>query len=691
MTPDYPERRNDDRNGSHGPSKKPYGKGNGGSRYGGNKGYGPKDGKKNYRPRDGGYRPRDGNRRSDDRGERHDYKSKGDRRDYKPHDGDRKPYGERRDDRGYGGRSYGDRKPRDNHSDSKDGERREYRPRDDRRDYKPRDGDRKPYGDHRDSERREYRPRDGDRKPYGNHRSDDRGDRREHRPRDDRRDFKPRDGDRRGDRKDFKSRDRGYRDDRRRDRDESERPVEENESRLTIPSTPQKILFKGIDCEINGRADLAMILYLNGAAQMSGGCESNMERMLREMGPSEFKTVRGRLAKNCSDDLMVFFDYLCIDVDEDSDRTFLNEMAESGNLYAIYCKIRLGDVEGEDPMVDTFAAGIIDHEDMVEDGLKLIARKKKSVKAADYLKKNEDRKKLRQSIRSTFVKAMKDDQDSVKRLAKLAEIFPEAEFLQGYIPAYREGTGEGYLKDGMSTFAPTIISMCSEFGINDTAFGKFLAAKKMQVNDEDWVQSMVNAVKAGSDEAMVELMPIQNRRDVKKSLASVYLANGDVEKLVQSYDGEDATYLFEYCNWETDKWLEVGRIMGGVREIDWLKKGWLRNIDGCVDALKALASDETRHCKQLVYTLHDVGAELEAAKLYIEMGDNPTLPTVKWLGKVCEDEAAKQFLHDHFEAAGDLATFESIFVDDGYVRGKKGRPSARSGGFKGNKGGRGRR
>ena len=73
--------------------------------------------------------------------------------------------------------------------------------------------------------------------------------------------------------------DRRPRDDRRKPEGIPEhKPRDAPEPSLTIPSTPQRILFKGVDCEVNGRTDLAMILYLHGAAMLSKGCENNMPR-----------------------------------------------------------------------------------------------------------------------------------------------------------------------------------------------------------------------------------------------------------------------------------------------------------------------------------------------------------------------------------------------------------------------------
>ena len=103
-------------------------------------------------------------------------------------------------------------------------------------------------------------------------------------------------------------------------------PKEQN---LTIPSTPQRILFKGVDCEVNGRKDLAMVLYLHGAAQMSLGCENNMLRILREAGPKEFRTIRGRVAGSCPEDAMIAFDYLCATLDDGYDTGLIDTAADA--------------------------------------------------------------------------------------------------------------------------------------------------------------------------------------------------------------------------------------------------------------------------------------------------------------------------------------------------------------------------
>lgn len=527
--------------------------------------------------------------------------------------------------------------------------------------YRPRNRD-------GDGERSDRRTRDG--KGRGNGSRDrgydgSKGGKREYRPREDRgprhdREFKPRE-----------------------DGVEEKKEVHQ-EQKLTIPSTPQRILFKGVDCEINGRTDLAMVLYLHGAAMMSKGCENNALKMLREMGPNEFKTVRGRVSKMCSDDAMIEYDYLCWTIDNGYNRSLVDSAAADGNPLAIYCRIRQEEIEGDDECIDVFASAIDSHPEMVEDGLKLLKRKKDSVKAEEYLLKNEERKKLRQSIRSIFVKARKGDRGSAHKLEELSETFPEAGFLSGYLDA---GDGaEEYLRRGYKgDLRDIIVNMESEFGMQDTPFGMFLKAKKLQRNEEEWIPLMIEAAKAGSDEAMDELKPVQNRKDVRKSFSSIYLANGDVAKLVESYDGADTYWLDKYCEGDIDRIAEVGRTMGGAREIDWLKKNYRDGIEGCRNILIDMASIEDRQCKQLVYALHDVGADVSAAKLYFEMFGDPTLPAVKWLAKVCQDEAAKEYVRSQFESMGDLATFDSIFVDDGYFdkgqrRGPGGRPGGRNGG-----------
>ena len=561
--------------------------------------------------------------------------------------------------------------------------RKEYRKSGDDRRAPYRRDDRRGRGpggrDRRDGDRRDRRPGTADRR-HGDGRGDRGGPRRDFKDKPRGRDSKDRPrgkdfGDRRRDR-DFRddrdNRDRrAPRDDHKRESPAENRPPEKHETVLTIPSTPQRILFKGVDCEVNGRRDLAMVLYLHGAAMMSRGCENNALRMLREMGSGEFSTVRGRVAKSCPEDAMIAFDYLCATLDGNYDRSALDAAAEAGNHLAIYFKIRMEEIEGDDPLIDVFASG--PDEKMVEDGLKLLVRKKDSVRAEELLRELEHRRKLRQSIRTEFIRAVKDDRTARRRLEELSATFPEAKYLLGYLDT---SDREGYLRDGMSEHGDIILSMAHELGISDTPFGKYLSAMKLRSDGEEWIPAMISAAAAGSDEALTELGPVQTRRDVRKGLCSIYLTRGDMAGLIKCYDGEDMSYLERFCAGDPMRMIDVGRHMGGSREVDWLRKCCLDGSAECRDALVAIASVEDRRNKQLIYALHDVGADLDAAKLYFDMYGDPALPAVKWLAKVCEDEEAKEYIRSRFEGMGDLRTFDSIFVDDGYRKrdGKGRRP-----------------
>ena len=551
---------------------------------------------------------------------------------------------------------------RKEHRKSGDDRRAPYR-KDDRRERGPGGRGR------RDGDRGDRRPRTGDGR-HGEGRGDRGGPRRGFKDRSRGRDSKDRSrskgfGDRGRDRDSHDDRDRrdrrAPRDDRRRDGPVESKPTERQETVLTIPSTPQRILFKGVDCEVNGRRDLAMVLYLHGAAMMSRGCENNALRMLREMGPGEFSTVRGRVAKSCPEDAMIAFDYLCATLDGNYDRSTLDAAAEAGNHLAIYFKIRMEEIGGDDPRIDVFASG--PDEKMVEDGLKLLVRKKDSARAEELLKELEHRRKLRQSIRTEFIRAVKDDRTARRRLEELSATFPEAEYLLGYLDT---SDREEYLRNGMSEHGDIILSMAHELGISDTPFGKYLSAMKLRSDGEEWIPAMISAAAAGSDEALAELGPVQTRRDVRKGLCSIYLTRGDMAGLIKCYDGEDMSYLERFCAGDPMRMIDVGRHMGGSREVDWLRKCCLDGSAECRDALVAIASVEDRRNKQLIYALHDVGADLDAAKLYFDMYGDPALPAVKWLAKVCEDEEAKEYVRSRFEEMGDLRTFDSIFVDDGY-------------------------
>ncbi len=536
--------------------------------------------------------------------------------------------------------------------DSRSDDRRADRP------YRPRRDDRPGSRDGRGRNDRDGRPHGGNgRGGHGKGRDGGRSDR-PYRPRD------GKGGDRRGDDR-RKGSERPGKDDRpgSRGEDRGKEAKPAKEFTLTIPSTPQKILFKGVDCEVNGRRDLAMYLYLHGAVQLSGGCENNALRMLREMGADQFPTARGRVAKSCPEDALVAFDYLCSTLDDGYDRTFLRSSAEKGSGLAIYSLIRLGEVEGDSPLIDRFAEGARDNERMVEEGLKLLVRKKDSVSAEEHLRSLDQMRRLRQSVRPTFVKAMKGDAQSAERLGELAATFPEAAMLRDYLSAPDR---EAFLRENMPAHRDTIVSMSSELGISDTPFGRYLSAKKLQADGGEWVLPMIRAFEAGSDDALDDLRPVQTRRDVRKALSEIYLARGDAAGLVRCYDGEDSAYLDRYCSGDPHRTLEVASIMGGSRDLDWLKKGYREGIPECRDAILAMAQE--RRGKQMVYALHDVGADLEAARMYFDMYGDPALPAVKWLSKVCEDEETREYVRSRFEEMGDMRTYESIFVDDGYHR-----------------------
>ena len=619
--------------------------------------------------------------------------------------------GERR----YGSRPHGDR--------DRNGRRPSYRGRNDR------DGSegRKPYGrdrpryEHRDSDR-PHRSDDGergDRPRYNNHRDSDRprrsddGERRE-RPRYERRDSdgerrshdrprygsrdSPRDGDRRG------RNDRNFGHDRpryeRRDSDRSERnnsfrePKEHTEEnarprdddrRIRYPSDPQKLLFRGVDYQANGRNDLALIMYLHGAVLMSKGCENNASIMLRDLGKENFTDKREQIADRCSEDALIEYDYICYTLNADYDRSFLESKYSDGNKHAIYCKIRLEEVEGEDPVIDTFVADCDDNDQKVIEGLKLLKRKKDSVKATENLARIDENKKLRQSIHTKFEHAMKGNVSCKKDLERLSSRFPEAAFFLEYMENRDRGTGLEWLKSKYENFKELMISEEYHLDIKDTPFGLFLRAKNLQAKKEDWIPQMVKAAKAGSDEALAELRPLMYRGDVKKSIAEVYLARKDLPGLLSMYkEGfEDTMYLEKYCQSDRSLILKVGEELGAwstEKEIDWYRVNARNGYTECRNELINRMHNKNYRSKALIYALHDVGADPEAARLYLEMEETgeDQIPALKWLRKVCDNEAAKDFLHDHYEEKDDLATFESIFVDDGYrkkgfSRGPKGK------------------
>jgi len=656
---------------------------------------------------DGGDRkPRDRKGRYGDKKSYGDGKPYGERKSYgdKPR-GDRKPYGDR--PRGEG-RSYGDRKPygeRKSYGDKPRGDRpqgdgesfgekKSYgdRPQGERRSYgdKPR-GDRKPYGDRPRGEGRSY----GDRKPYGERKSygdKPRGDRKPYgdRPQGERRSFgdRPR-GDRRGgrdygDRKPYGDRgeSRGY--------DRNDRNDDEPRKYL-LPTDPSRLLSRGIDCQIKGNNNLALIMFLHGSVMMSEGCENNAARILRDIGKDNYADTRSEIASNCSEDALIEFDYLCITSSKDYKRTAFDAAFDDKNIHAIYRKICMEEIEGDDPVIETFASAYQDNSDKVVKGLEILKRKKDSVSAENHLLRIEDNVKLRQSVFTIFNRSMNGDVKAAGELKAIAGKVPEAAFFSEFLDAKASGKEIEWLRSKYENYGDLIIMHQSKFKIENDPFGTFLKAKSLESKKEEWISTMIYAAKAGSPEAIDELTGKMFRNDVRKCLAGIYLADRDLQKLVFVYQSglEEMYYLDQYCGTDEQAILEVGRELGKQsfgKEIDWLKDHYDKGFMFCKDALVEKASDDLYHGKKLIYALHDVGEDMESAKLYLSMEGDPEIPSVKWLKKVCTSDEVTEFIKAHFEAKDDLATFESIFADDGYEH----RPKRSSGGF-GKKPYRGRR
>ncbi len=117
----------------------------------------------------------------------------------------------------------------------------------------------------------------------------------------------------------------------------------------------------------------------------------------------------------------------------------------------------------------------------------------------------------------------------------------------------------------------------------------------MQSAGDEWISVMIQAAAAGSSEAVEELRPVRSRKDVSRALSEAYLTHGDVKGLVKYYDGEDSRYLERYCCNNPGRTIEVSRILGSTRSIDWLKKRYLDGVRECRDELISLSSSE-RHC-----------------------------------------------------------------------------------------------
>ena len=576
-------------------------------------------------------------------------RSNGDRKPYRkdgkpgyskgPRDGDGKPY--KRD---------GDRKPY-----RKDGEKRPYDK--DRKPYS-KDGDRKSYS--KDGEKRPYR-RDGDRKPYD----------REKRP-----------YSKDGDRKSFQK------DDRRAERREP-RPADGNleKRRHPIPQDPQKLLYKGIDLQIQGKNDIAMIMFLHGAVMMSEGCSKNAERIIDDAGKEGRGDLRGRIASECTDEALVEFDYICISKDDGYPRQFFDDMCSAGSTHAIYRRICLGEVDGDDPIIDVFAKAMPDEREKVMKGLEYLVRKKDSESAQRHIDSVKEMESLRQYVNSLFVKATKGKEDAREELATYAGRVPDADFFLGFLEANDSGNGAEWLKSRYPENADLIISKQAEFGISDDPFGKFLIAKNLQSKKEEWVPSMMTAAQAGSQEAVAELMPLVYRTDVARGIALMYAEAGDLDGLMTVYAAgyEDTYMLDKYCDGDGERILRVAYALRPIdrdREIAWLRNHAGEDQPGR-EALIDRSREEEFRCKAMLYALHDVGADMEAAELYFEMEGAPDLPSFKWLEKLCSEDSVKEYIRQQYEARGDTETFDKIFEDDGYVRKHDMKRSGRGGYGKG--------
>ena len=571
-------------------------------------------------------------------------------------------------DRPYGKEGQGDRRPREGGKDFRKGPRKDFgrKPREDSGERRKSFGDRRPREGGKDYDKRprresERRPRQG----FGD------------RPR---RDFSDRKRDSAG-RSDFHK--------------EGAAPREEPQEprRLLLPQDASRLLYRGIDCLEKGDTDLAMVMFLHGSVMMSEGCENNADRILKDTGKKHFTELRSRIGPQCSEDALTEFDYLCIRRDADYDRTFFENEYSKGNTHAIYRRICLEEVEGDDPIIDEFAARYPDEDKKVMKGLELLKRKKDSESAAAHLQRIEDAIKLKQSVYVMFTRAMNGDARAVRELKENSKKVPEAAFFSEFLAAKTEGREVEWLRAKYPQYKDLIISRQGEFKIQDDPFGMFLKAKNLEMKKEEYMSIMMNAARAGCPEAMDELSNKMFRNDVRKCLAGIYLKNGDLTNLIIVYQAglDDMYYLDQYCGGDPDRILEVGRELGKqsvAKEIDWLKDHYDKGMEFCRQALVDKSTDDFYRSKKMIYALHDVGADREAAELYFEMEGDPEVPSVKWLKKVCGDDDVKEYVRKHYEDKGDLATFDSIFEDDGYER----RPKKMSGGPRGSfakgKGGR---
>ncbi|MCQ2069704.1 MAG: hypothetical protein MJZ68_01050 [archaeon] len=441
--------------------------------------------------------------------------------------------------------------------------------------------------------------------------------------------------------------------------------------RIAIPADVTAILHKGVDCEIKKMNDEAMVLYLNGASKMNGGCEKNLIRMLKDAGTEQFPAIRERLGKECPKYMMAMFDYLCSTIDPGYDTSFIKESAGIGNIVAISCLIRMSAVDKDSELIDVFAKEIGTKTDIVTAGLKDLVRKTKSTKAEKYLTDYQDQLKQKNSIPQVFTKAMNGYGSAKSELSKLANRYPEAKFFSGYVQAFQKEEAEVYVRKQMKEYEPLILSSFNELRLPRTPYSTFLKAKKIKSENGPWVSLMVESMRQGCDEALDELDQMQCTREVRRSLEAYYLSKGDIDRLLDCYDGKNSEYLDKYCNNDVGKILEIGKRLGGPDELNWLRNHCLDGIPECKDALIEIAKDKRRHNKALLYALHDSGADIEAADVYFGMAGSPDAPSVKWLQKVCRNEEAKEYVRSKFEEMGDLATFDYIFEDDGYIPGNQ--------------------
>jgi len=452
-----------------------------------------------------------------------------------------------------------------------------------------------------------------------------------------------------------------------------EETVQEEPRKIVLSQDPSKLLYRGIDCQINGNNELALIMFLHGSVLMSEGCENNADRILREVGKGAFQETRAGISPNCTADALVEFDYLCVKRDSDYDRSFFDSEYERESTHAIYRRICLEEVEGDDPVIDVFASRYPDDEKKVMRGLDLLRRKKGSESAERHLARIEDSIQRKQSVYTLFTRAMNGDARAVQELKQCSKDVPEAAFFSEYLAARAEGTNVEWLRTKYPQYKDLLIAKQGEFKIQDTPFGMFLKAKSMEAKKEEWISTMMNAARAGSPEAIQELSTKMYRNDVRKCLAGIYLKDGDLTSLIGVYQAglDDMYYIEQYCGDDKERVLEVGRELGKQsvsKEIDWLKDHYRKGMDFCRDALVEKSRDEAYHCKAMIYALHDVGCDMEAARLYFEMEGSPEIPSVKWLKKVCSDDEVTEYVRQHYEASGDTKTFEFIMAEDDYER-----------------------